>query len=606
MTLTVHVPRRRPRPVDVVVEWSVRSTVARALCRARGAPRRAGAAAELPGAGAGVRHRRRDAAAPARRLRRGRQRHAPRRPPGPAARADPARARPRRGRRPGCRPQPPAVASRCRRGSRAGRRSRRRRRSPEPQPCVRRGGAARRHGGGLRVHERHHGRRGPGPVGDGGRRAVGDRGRVVDPAASAGGRGRAAGTAPRRRDGAPEPHERTTAWVSGDVEIRCPTAPPERHRGRVPWIAAIAPVPVAIALAVFLGPQLLLFAALGPVSLLAGALGDRWGSGRAHRREVAAHAVAVTEARGRLGDALRSEAERLDRAHPDPAAVLVTAEQRGAALWRGGGSARVRLGSGAVPTRVAWVEGSSRTHPAVARAPLVVDLAEVGCLGVVGSDATVDGLLAGLVGQLCTAHAPHELVGLGRLVRAGVVVGGPPAARCRRSGGAVGCRRLGPAAHRRAHPRSRSGRSGCWWCRGRRPGTGALVQAALGAGVLVVAGAPSRAELPPGCGGVVARLGAEHVYDGAAGRVVVRPRPGRALVVRPPVAGARAAALLRPHDERPDAVAAHPRRRPRRNGAHGGAGGRGVAVASPRPAARWRRRRPPLLQSSGQGRTARS
>ncbi|HET7821124.1 MAG TPA: FtsK/SpoIIIE domain-containing protein [Ornithinibacter sp.] len=307
-----------------------------------------------------------------------------------------------------------------------------------------------------------------------------------------------------------------------DIEIRCPTAPPERHRGRVPWIAAIAPVPVAIALAVLFGPQLLLLAALGPVSLLAGALGDRWGSGRAHRREVATHAAAVTQARGRLGDALRSEAERLDRAHPDPAAVLATAEQHGAGLWRGGGSARVRLGSGTVPTRVAWVEGSSRTHPAVARAPLVVDLAEVGCLGVVGSDATVDGLLAGLVGQLCTAHGPHELVvsvassdpgwsWLSRLPHAADVPVPPsePVGAGRPLTGDPTRGRAGPLRVL-VVPRS-------------APGTGTLVQAAMGAGALVVAGAPSRAELPPGCGAVVSRVGAEHVYDGAAGPVVFVP-----------------------------------------------------------------------------------
>ena len=192
-----------------------------------------------------------------------------------------------------------------------------------------------------------------------------------------------------------------------DVEIRCPATPPERHRARVPWLAAVAPVPVAVALAFFLGPQLLLFAALGPVSLLAGALGDRWGAGRTHRHEVAAHAASVAEARSRLTDALRSEADRLDRAHPDPAAVLANAEQRAAGLWGGlPGSAGVRLGSGEVPTRVAWVEGSTRTHPAVARAPLVVDLAELACLGVVGSPAATDGLLASLVGQLHDAPAP--------------------------------------------------------------------------------------------------------------------------------------------------------------------------------------------------------
>ena len=119
---------------------------------------------------------------------------------------------------------------------------------------------------------------------------------------------------------------------------------------------------------------------------------------------------AVGEARTRLANALHSETERIDRAHPDPAAVLANAEQRLAGVWCGGGSARVRLGQGGVPTRVTWVEGSTRTHPAVEGAPLVVDLGEVGCLGVVGSTATTDGLLSGLVGQLCMAHAPHELV----------------------------------------------------------------------------------------------------------------------------------------------------------------------------------------------------
>ena len=287
---------------------------------------------------------------------------------------------------------------------------------------------------------------------------------------------------------------------SDDIEIPCPTGPPERHRARVPWIAAVAPVPVAIALAFFLGPQLLLFAALGPVSLLAGALGDRWGAGRVHRREVAAHAAAVAEARGRLADALRSEAERLDRAHPDPAAVLTNAEQRLPGLWGGPpGSARVRLGSGEVPTRVAWVEGSRRTHPAVARAPLVVDLAEVACLGVVGSPPATDGLLAGLVGQLCTSHPPHDLV-------VSVASGDPAwswmerlphAAGAPVPGDAVG---PGPPTPRE---RGRGSAGPMVVLVVPRPGpeTGALVRDALAAGVLVVAGAPSRGRAADGVRG---------------------------------------------------------------------------------------------------------
>ncbi len=116
--------------------------------------------------------------------------------------------------------------------------------------------------------------------------------------------------------------------VAGSVEVECPAMPPERPRTRIPWVAALAPVPVAVALAVFLGPQLLAFALLGPFVLLVTAVADRWGTGRARRREREAHARAVAAARARLDLALAEESARLHRAHPDPHTVLVLAEGR--------------------------------------------------------------------------------------------------------------------------------------------------------------------------------------------------------------------------------------------------------------------------------------
>ncbi|HET9020585.1 MAG TPA: FHA domain-containing protein, partial [Ornithinibacter sp.] len=79
---------------------------------------------------------------------------------------------------------------------------------------------------------------------------------------------------------------------SGPVEVECPAAPVEPARARIPWVGALVPVPIGLALAWFLGPQLLLFTLLGPVALLANAAVDRWGAGRARRRDRAAHATA--------------------------------------------------------------------------------------------------------------------------------------------------------------------------------------------------------------------------------------------------------------------------------------------------------------------------
>ena len=301
---------------------------------------------------------------------------------------------------------------------------------------------------------------------------------------------------------------------TGEVEIACPATPPERSGTRVPWVFAVAPVPVALALAFFLGPQLLLFAALGPISLLAAALSDRVGSRRQHRRALAAHQRETETARGDLAAALSGERERLERAHPDPARVLSTAEHRRAELW-GGSTACVRLGSGELPTRVAWVEGTSRSHPLVGSAPLVVDLDEIGCLGVVGPPEVVDGLLSGLVGQLCVAHPPHRLTvsaisshhSWSWLARLPHAVDRSPADPFD-GPDAVGVGSL----RRRVLVVPRAG-----------PEASLAVSSARADGTLVVVGASARSQLPGGCRAVVERVDAAWVLDRPGGPVTFVP-----------------------------------------------------------------------------------
>ena len=78
-------------------------------------------------------------------------------------------------------------------------------------------------------------------------------------------------------------------------------------RARVPWLAALLPVPVALVLAAFLGPHLLAFALLGPVLVLGNAVGDRVGSGRSHRKARADHEVAMRASPGRRRPDARAE-----------------------------------------------------------------------------------------------------------------------------------------------------------------------------------------------------------------------------------------------------------------------------------------------------------
>ncbi len=318
---------------------------------------------------------------------------------------------------------------------------------------------------------------------------------------------------------------------SGPVEVECPAAPIERARARIPWVGALVPVPIGLALAWFLGPQLLLFSLLGPVALLANAAVDRWGAGRTRRRDGAAHATALQAARDSLERALRTDVARLERVHPDPHEVLRTAEHRLPGMWRAR-KLEVRLGMGDVPTRVVWIEGTDRTHPRVGHGPVVLDLEQVGLLGVVGPPAVTSRVLGNIVGQLCTRHGPGRLsVTIGSDDPAwGWVLRLPHAAP---RGAAAAAGRPGPPVPSRSDAeQSRAatiGERGGGPAPGKQavrrllvvPDAGAVISACIGtaaeersSGAVVVVAAPDREALPHGCGGVLSDAGnGRHVLE---------------------------------------------------------------------------------------------
>ncbi len=281
---------------------------------------------------------------------------------------------------------------------------------------------------------------------------------------------------------------------ASELEVECPVPPPARHGARIPWLGALVPVPIAVALAVVVGPQLLLFALVGPLVLLANAVADRWGAGRAHRRATAEHAKEMLGARQRLARALLDEVARLDAAHPDPHAVLRAAEGRLPTLWRGGDLA-VRLGLGEVPTRVAWLEGASRTHPLAQHAPVIADLTDLGCLGVVGPPGVTDRVVGNAVGQLCVRHPPDRLI-------VTVAGGGPSWAWTSRmphvasTWPAAVSARAGPAPVEVLVVPSTAA-----------SGMPDVMERARAAGVPVLAAATSTAGLPPCCTAVVEATG---------------------------------------------------------------------------------------------------
>ncbi len=224
------------------------------------------------------------------------------------------------------------------------------------------------------------------------------------------------------------PPAATTTGADGRVVVnrspRLDTPPPthldlaidqgQERRPAVPWVAALLPAFGGVALAWFLhSPQFLFFALLSPLILLATALSDRMSGRRLRgRTRTARHRqqLAAAEASSALA---QDEAAFRRRAHPDPAALFVTATTPDARLWErrrsDGDFLEVRLGLGAAPARAVTRLGADALAPAIlAGVPAVVSLRD-GPLGICGPRPLALPLARWLIGQLAILHSPADL-----------------------------------------------------------------------------------------------------------------------------------------------------------------------------------------------------
>ncbi|QKE85464.1 FtsK/SpoIIIE domain-containing protein [Arthrobacter sp. NEB 688] len=202
---------------------------------------------------------------------------------------------------------------------------------------------------------------------------------------------------------APAPRRRAPTLTAPPA----PTAPP---RARLPWVAALAPLPIVLVLAVVVGPQVLAFALLGPVVLLSTGLGDRVGGRRRHRHALADHDLALARHRDTVAAAIAAERRLRLAEHPDAHEVLQTAEQGGPGLWSRVEGPVLRLGLGRVEADLTVVgpEGQE-SHPGLEATPVRLDLGSVGSLHVVGAPEDTAPVLRHLVGQVVTGHGPRSV-----------------------------------------------------------------------------------------------------------------------------------------------------------------------------------------------------
>ena len=200
------------------------------------------------------------------------------------------------------------------------------------------------------------------------------------------------------------------------AEFLIPCAPAPPIPARLPWLAVLAPVPVAVVLAVLWGPQLLAVALLGLLVSAATTWSDRRATRRSHAAALAAHARRRDEVAAAIAVAVRTERASLRRRCADPAETLARCRRPGRLLWERSADdddvATVRIGTGRVRATVsvrAEAGAAPEPTPTLADAPVTLDLRAVHVLGITGDPARCAALAGALLGGLLAAVPPGDL-----------------------------------------------------------------------------------------------------------------------------------------------------------------------------------------------------
>jgi DNA segregation ATPase FtsK/SpoIIIE, S-DNA-T family len=244
----------------------------------------------------------------------------------------------------------------------------------------------------------------------------GDRPIAVDPVRHA----NAAGTIPFNRPPRPAP-------PPPPPDVGLPT-PPRTGQGKVSLslIAILTPLIFAgVMFAVMRSPQFLMFGLLTPVMGIGNAIDAKRRGRRSDRGESERFRRELSEFRGRLAALAEDERRRMQVAYPDPAEIMRRVELPSTALWERRQAhpdfLRLRAGVGDVPwsppVALSGLRADAPEELAAALAesevlrgaPVPVDLAAGGVVGIVGDRAAALSLARCLVCQAAALHGPADL-----------------------------------------------------------------------------------------------------------------------------------------------------------------------------------------------------
>ena len=208
-------------------------------------------------------------------------------------------------------------------------------------------------------------------------------------------------------------------------QIEVPSKPTRR---RFNYISTLAPLFFGVGMALVLANnRFLLFACMSPVIGIANYIDQRWISGKEHRLAVESFDGLVKGRRTEIEAALERERVSRNINAPDIGSLAERAQRRLKDLWvRGRGMPdflRLRIGVGDVVPRIEVPDigkGDAKFVERLAEAqrgaglltdvPIVVDLVDLGTIGLIGEAGSVNALAGAMLLQAVCLHSPEDLI----------------------------------------------------------------------------------------------------------------------------------------------------------------------------------------------------
>ncbi|AMM21015.1 hypothetical protein AX769_13835 [Frondihabitans sp. PAMC 28766] len=202
--------------------------------------------------------------------------------------------------------------------------------------------------------------------------------------------------------------------------VRMPGEKPSASdRTPLPWLSALLPVVIGVAMAfAFKQPIMLLMAAASPLMVIGNNVTGRRTAKRSGKRTVEKWQGEIVDAKARIAALTQEQRVAAWSADPGPVAVTDVATTPTSRLWERrvteADALRVRIGVGEVPLDASFDGYRSRPaggddHAAgVSPSPITVDLAD-GVVGIAGPRPVTTGLARSMVVTLATSRSPRDL-----------------------------------------------------------------------------------------------------------------------------------------------------------------------------------------------------